>query len=461
MNLAIVQPMADARAASRPYRDEVAVLAAALRQEGHGVSLVRVGPAEEADLAAAMAESRPDLVLMYVEGLAADAAVRAAGVVASVRGTPLIAFGPHARMCPNPCLSLPGAEAVAVGPADFTVPAYLERRGRTVDSLRAPGLWVQCETGTMRNPLPAPPASLVAQPMPARDLYLSDQVLDSAGFAPITVARGGETGPAATATVHGAPGSAGWPARHRPVDAVLDEMARVADEQLDLVGWRIGNARWMASPQWLAEFADRYQKQVRLPIRTTLHAPDVKDQGAALLARIGCEEAVVPIGSASHLIRNDVLGMDVPEGAIVMAFTALRCAGIRTVARVEVGAPYETSITLDETAALLGRLEVDRVEAVLHYPEPGSGVEKIAKENGWLVPDPTAAHLAGRPAVVPPSLSADAIVTACELMPYIVLRPRIVPLLRWARRVKIGRRGTAYDLLVKPFLAPPMRRKKR
>ena len=169
MNLAIVQPMADARAASRPYRDEVAVLAAALRQEGHGVSLVRVGPAEETDLAAAMAESRPDLVLMYVEGLAADAAVRAAGVVASVRGTPLIAFGPHARLCPNPCLSLPGAEAVAVGPADFTVPAYLERRGRTVDSLRAPGLWVQCETGTMRNPLPAPPASLVAQPMPARD----------------------------------------------------------------------------------------------------------------------------------------------------------------------------------------------------------------------------------------------------------------------------------------------------
>ena len=153
--------------------------------------------------------------------------------------------------------------------------------------------------------------------------------------------------------------------------------------------------------------------------------------------------------------------MNVPEGTVVRAFSALRRAGLRTVARVEFGAPYETGVTLDETTALLGRLEPDRVEATLHYPAPGSDAERIARENGWLAPDPAAAHRAGRPAVISPSLPADAVAAACELLPYLVNRPRMVPLLRLARRVRIGRYGTVYDLVLKPFLAPPVRPKKR
>ena len=462
MNLVILQPVADARAAERAYRDEIAVLAAALRQCGHTVSLAVVTPDGETDVAATMAEVRPDLVLVHIEALAADVAARAAGAVASALGAPLIPFGPHARLCPDRCLSLPGAEAVAVGPADAVVPAYIEARASSVDSLRTPGFWVKCETGVMQNPPPPPPDDLAAAPSPARDLYRSEQTLDSAGFAPVTVARGGEARAAGRGEPQAParPAAAAWPVRHRPVDACIAEMRRVAETQLDLGGWRVGNERWTSSPAWLSDFADRYHKKIGLPIRTTLHAPDVKDKAASLLAHAGCEEVTVPVGSASNLIRNEVLGMDAPEGAVVKAFSALRRAGIRTVARVQVGAPYETHVTLDETTALLGRLEPDRIEAVLHYPAPGSEAERIARENGWLVPDPAAAHLAGRPAVVLPSFPADDLATACELLPYVVHRPQIVPLLRLARRVRIGRCGTAYDLLLKPFLVPPVRRKK-
>ncbi len=463
MNIVILQPVADAPAAARAYRNETAVLAASLRRCGHTVSLAVVTAADEIDLASAMAEVRPDVVLIHIEAPAADLAARAAGTVASALGAPLIPFGPHARLCPNRCLSLPGAEAVAVGPADATIPAYLEARATRVDSLRTPGLWVKCETGVMRNAPPPPPDDLSGAASPARDLYLSEQMLDSAGFAPVTVACGGEARAAGRAAPDGPapPATGAWPVRHRPVDACLEEMRRVAEEQLDLGGWRVGNTRWVSSPAWLAEFANRYRKQIRLPIRTTLHAPDVKNKAASLLAHAGCEEVTIPVGSASNLIRNDVLGMNVPEGTVVRAFSALRRAGLRTVARVEIGAPYETSVTLDETTALLGRLEPDRVEATLHYPAPGSDAEQIARENGWLAPDPAAAHLAGRPAVVSPSLPADAIAAACELLPYLVNRPRIVPLLRLARRVRIGRYGTVYDLVLKPFLAPPVRPKKR
>jgi radical SAM superfamily enzyme YgiQ (UPF0313 family) len=288
--------------------------------------------------------------------------------------------------------------------------------------------------------------------------------VDAAGFAAVRAARGGEGGrTAAEGAVPPAqaawPPSAAWPVLHRPVDAVIDEMLKLADEQLDLGGFRIGNDRWASSPPWLAEFAEKCARCARMPIRTTLHAPDVTAEAASLLARAGCEEVRIQVGSGSALIRTDILGLNVTPEAAQAAFAALRRAGVRGVACAELGAPYETPASLEQTVEFLRRLDPDRVEATLHYPAPGTASHKAALENGWLVPDPAAAHLAGRPAVVLPRLAAEDLVTACEVLPYAIVRPAIASLIRLARRVKIGSRGTAYECLVKPFLAPPVRRR--
>jgi len=464
MDLAILHPVPAADYAARAYRDEAALLGACLQRDGHTVGLTVCTPEESDVLASAMADARPDLVLMYVEGLAADASARTAGTVASALGAPLVVFGPHARRCPDACLSLPGAEAVAVADAPRVVPAYLQGRGARVDSIRAAGMWVTCETGVMRNPAPPPPESLADEPLPLRWLYDSEQTLDAAGYAPIVAARGGEdAAPAgAEAGAAGMPAPAGgpapWPVRHRPLDAILQEMRDVADEQLDLGGWRIGNTRWASDADWLAGFAGRYPREVRLPLRTTLHPADVTAETAGLLARADADEVTLPLGSASHLIRTEALGLDVTRGQVAAAVAHLREAGVRTAVRVDVGAPYETPVTIDETVALLREIDPDRVQARLHWPEPGSPAETVAREHGWLAPDPSAAYLAGEPTVRPPSLPVEDILEARDLVPYRVLRPGIVPLLRLSRRVTIPWKGTVWTQVVQPLLAPPLRK---
>jgi len=462
MNLTIIQPAADLRPGGSPYRDEVAMLGAALRRGGHQVTLTLLDRCDDAFLSAAVAYARPDLVLLYVEPLVADLAVRIAGALGAIHGGPLVPFGPHAALRPDECLSLTGAEAVATGPADVTIPAYVASRLSSLDHLRTPGLWVKCETGVMRNP-PAPPPSGDDVPVPARDLYPFEKIVDAAGFIQVTVSRGGEAGMAAQAAGPQTPwpASASWPVLHRPVGAVLGEMLQVADEHFDLTGFRIGNERWLSRPEWVAEFADRYSREVALPLLARLYAPDVTPEAATILARTGCEEARLPIGSGSALIRNDVLGLAVTDAAAEAAFAALRRAGVRTVACVEVGAPYETPASIDQTVEFLRRLDPDGIEAVLHYPVPGSTSERIALENGWLVPDPASAWRSGRPAVALPRLAADDLVTLCETLPYEVLRPRIAPLIRLARRVRIGKLGTLYELALRPLLVPPTRRKRR
>ena len=464
MDLAILHPVPAPEYTARAYRDEAALLGACLHRDGHTVGLAVRTPEESDVLAAEMAETRPDLVLMYVEGLAADASVRTAGAVASSLGAPLVVFGPYARRCPDACLSLPGAEAVAVDDASRTVPAYLAARDARLDSIRSAGMWVTCETGVMRNAAPPPPESLADEPLPLRGLYDSEQTLDAAGYAPIVAARGGEDAGARPVTAEVAtmpmpPGGRGpWPLLHRPLDAIVQEMREVADAQLDLGGWRIGHTRWAADADWLAGFAGRYPREVRLPFRTTLHAGDVTAETAGLLARAGADEVLLPLGSASHLIRTEALGIDVTSEEVSAAVAYLRQAGIRTAVRVDVGAPYETPVTLDETVTLLREIDPDRVVARLHWPEPGTPADTIAREHGWLAPDPPAAYLAGEPAVRPPSLSVEAILEARDLLPYRVLRPGIVPLLRLSRRVRIPWKGTAWAHVVRPLLAPPVRK---
>lgn len=171
MRLAILQPVTDEQSRRCPYRDDVATLGAALRARHHAVTLIVLDACDEPTLQSLMASVRPERVLIYVDSLAADLAFRIAGVLDQVHGAPLIAFGPHASLCPDNCLSMRGSEAVAVGPADLSIPRYLALR-ISLDHLRAAGLWVKCETGVMRNPPGPAPESLAGEPPPARPVRL-------------------------------------------------------------------------------------------------------------------------------------------------------------------------------------------------------------------------------------------------------------------------------------------------
>jgi len=462
MRVLLVQSAADLDAQRNPYRHEVALLGAVLRARGHDASLLLLASCDEAALDAALTGAAPDAVAIYVESLSADLARRIADSLARITGAQLLLFGPHPARCPDDCLSMSGVQAVAISPADLAIPAYLDAPHEGLEHLKTPGLWIKCESGIMRNAPARPPESLTDEPPPARDLYLSDLVLDSGGYAEVCVARGGETtGTPSSPTGPPPQPAAPWPVIHRPLRAILQEMFNLAEEHLDMAGFRITNPRWASAPEWLAKFADAYAARLGLPFRTVLAPRDVTDAVAPLLARAGCEEVLIEVGSGSTLIRNDILGLEVSAVNLVAAFAALGRAGIRSAARVEIGAPYETPASLDETLLMLNRLAPDRVEAVLHFPAPGTRAYAAARENGWLVGDPAAAYRAGRPALALPALSEDDLITARETVPYAVHRPRAAALIRLARRAKIGKGRTLFELVLKPFLGPPARPRAR
>ncbi len=461
MRLLLVQPTVSQAGQPGVYRHEVASLGGQLLHEGHTVRLRVVRRPEEVASAPADADRAPATVLVYVEPPAVDLAFRVTEALHAAWPSALVLFGPHAVRCPDECLSRPGVEAVAVARAEFCVPRYLAAPEAGTERLQGRGLWVNADTGVMRNPPPEPPANLADLPWPARELYGREPVLDAAGLAYVRVAAGGDVPTRGSRNIPEPLARDAWPVLHRPIDAVLREMTSLAAKQLDLGGFRIGNHRWPASFEWVQTFARRYPQEVRLPLRTTLDPRDLDAETARFLAAAGVEQAEIDVGSGSTLIRHDILRRETTPEQLEGAFAALAEAGIRSVARIEIGAPYETPLTLGETLELLRRLDPDLVEARLHFPAPGTASWEAARENGWLVPDPAAAHLAGRPSLALPALPPDALVTACRALPYAVHRPKTATLVRLARRIPMGGGQTAYERVLGPLLGPAVRRKQR
>jgi radical SAM superfamily enzyme YgiQ (UPF0313 family) len=69
---------------------------------------------------------------------------------------------------------------------------------------------------------------------------------------------------------------------------------------------------------------------------------------------------------------------------MIEAVGALRDAGLRVAARVFVGNPYESEVTIEKTLALVRRARPDEVHPAVYYPTPGTRAAETCADNGWI-----------------------------------------------------------------------------
>ncbi|NIA22492.1 MAG: hypothetical protein GWP05_11145, partial [Anaerolineaceae bacterium] len=169
-----------------------------------------------------------------------------------------------------------------------------------------------------------------------------------------------------------------------------------------------------------------------------------------LLKQAGCYEVELEVLSGSDFIRNDIFNLDLSDRQIIRAFAACREAGLKTRAMVQIGLPYDTVVTIEQTGKLLRRAGTDAVEVQVYYPLPGTKAYELCHENGWLSGRDAAAHFAGQSTLDMPGLDASTIKRYTTLLPHLVRHPKAWPALMKLERIHLGRRSLAD--LVAPLL---------
>ena len=454
MRILILQPVPPKGSdAGAVYVDDVARLGARLRECGHEPSLMLFSRYDEEALRLKIADVRPEHIVVYLESFYVNLVRRLTEHLCGRYYLPIIIGGPHATVAPHEALSLMGVEGVVLCEWDRAVPNYLEARRLGPDYINTEGFWFRSEAGIVRNRIAEPETGEEMVVIPDRSLYSADQVLDSRGLAGIQATRGCHfyCAHCQMDLAAGLYEERSLPAlRRRPVEALVKEVEHLRTTYPLMRGLRLVGCTFPLDEDYLRQFAKAFSGPMRLPFTTRAKTSELTAETAKLLKQAGCYEIELEVLSGSDFIRNEIFNLDLSNQQVTRAFGACREAGLKTRAMVQVGLPYDTVVTIEQTGKLLRRAGADAVEVQVYYPLPGTKAYELCHENGWLSGRDASAYFDGQSVLDMPGLDAQTIKRYATLLPHMVRHPKAWPTLMKLERIRLGRRSLAD--LVAPLL---------
>jgi len=395
MQVLIVQFVDPRRSDPQPkFSHCLGVLASMLDGQGIAASLLTVGSCQPARLHDAIIASRPRWALANLGPHTVTTARRTVAEIAQRFSLPVAVFGQFATALPQRAISMPGVRAAAIGEYEHTLVEFLAaiRDGLdpandvTSEGDRIEGLWLKTADGLVRGPTRRLHENLDDLPFPARDLFDHARIVDATGEASFQAARGCPMwcGYCLNDSYLDLYEGGGQCVRRRSVENLLDEIEQVRARWNGIREISFRDHSFAMNEKWLARFAEQYPRRCGLPFRCHVRLKSVTSATAAQLAEAGCRWVHTVIGSGSRLIREEVQAIHAAERQMVEAVRDLRDAGLRVAARVFVGNPYESEVTVENTLALVRKAGPDEVHPVVYYPTPGTRAAEICADNGWI-----------------------------------------------------------------------------
>jgi len=428
------------------FRHEMGRLAAMLKDEGFGCTLVAMNGHRPDLLHRAVIEHRPQYILVELRPCSVTAARRTIVAIAERYCLPVAVFGPFATCKPARSVSIPGTRAVI--PGEYVRPCVelmrAARDGADADGIA--GTWVNTEDGLIKSDLPPLEEDLDAQPFPDRELFDYGRQVELTGEVEFKTSRGCPMWCAYCVNdwymdLYAGKGEF---VRRRSPGNVLEEIARTVSRYDGAQQVVFRDHCFATDEEWLGEFTSAYPHRCALPFSCHVRLESVTRRMAAMLSAGNCRQVHTHVGSGSRFIREEILSIHLSDRQIVGACRALKRAGMHIAAEVFVGSPYESEITIEETLSLLRRCDVDEVHPKVFYPIPGTRAAELCAENGWVSGRGEENYWKSQSVLDMPALSPQEINAIAARLPSLVRRSRRTTLRSLLDRLsRVPRRGPA------------------
>lgn len=362
------------------------VLAAMLKADGFEPALSSLGGYRPDQLHKAIISHRPQYILAEIGLHSIAPARRTITDIAGRFALPVVVCGKYATCKPAEAISTTGTRAVLLGEYEQAGLAFFRAVRDGGDPGAQEGLWFKSESGLAKGAVGELVEDLDSLPAPDRELFDYQRIVDASGEAQFEVARGCQLwcGTCINDLYMDLYDGKGTFCRRRSVSNVLDEIEAVLDRYCGVRRIRFSDPNFAADLDWLRRFADEYPRRFSLAFHCHVQLRNVTDEVASLLAAGGCKWVHTYIGSGSRFIREEIQSMHIDDDQIIAACRSLRSAGMELSGEVDVGLPYESAITFEDTVRLLRRAKVDCVLPRVYYPTPGTRAAERCRENGWI-----------------------------------------------------------------------------
>ncbi len=172
--------------------------------------------------------------------------------------------------------------------------------------------------------------------------------------------------------------------RQRSVDHVIEEVRWVhAHYPLEFVVFV--DDTFVLSEAWLAEFAEKYPRQIGLPFFCNTRANLVTAEQVRLLKEAGCHCVSMGIETGSDRIRNELLKRRMSQEQILEAARLIHEGGLHLTTTNMIGLPTSTLADDFETLELNIQARPSYAHVFIFQPYPRTELGEFTREHGWMV----------------------------------------------------------------------------
>ncbi len=171
--------------------------------------------------------------------------------------------------------------------------------------------------------------------------------------------------------------------RIRSVDNVIHECRELRD-RYDAKMIHFFDDIFPFESSWIKEFSRRYPLEVGLPFITNTSFNVCSDTYISNLAKSGCKTLLIGVETGNEYFREHILLRKMKNRDMISAAKRIHQYGIKIYTQNLIGLPYG-SLELDlETLRLNIILRADYAGAYLTQPYPGTRIEEIARNGGFI-----------------------------------------------------------------------------
>jgi radical SAM superfamily enzyme YgiQ (UPF0313 family) len=172
--------------------------------------------------------------------------------------------------------------------------------------------------------------------------------------------------------------------RQQSVDYVVEDIRWVRDRYpLEFVVFV--DDTFVLSNEWLAEFAEKYPREIGLPFFCNTRANLVTEEQVRLLKEAGCHSVSMGIEAGNDRLRNGLLKRRMSKEQILEASHLIRQGGLHLTTTNMIGLPTSTLEDDYETLALNIQARPAYAHVFIFQPYPRTELGEFTREHGWMV----------------------------------------------------------------------------
>lgn len=367
----------------------VPILSAMAKGAGHGVALAVLDQGVQKAIAAVRSFD-PDILAYSISSFNADKYF-AINALLKPHSRALSVFGgAHPTFFPE-CIERQGVDAVCIGEGDHAFVQFLDTLGSEA-VYGTPNFWLKRPDGAIvRNPVGRLEEDLDALPFPDRELLFQHSFL--LRNLPIRLFFAGRGCPfnctyCFNHQLHRLYRGKGRILRTKSVGYLLREVKDIT-QRLPTRFIRFQDDIFGLDQDWLAEFAERYPREVGIPFSCQTRPNVVTPEFCQRLKAAGCHSLALGLEAGSERIRREVLGRKMSDQQIASALHAAKSSGLKIKGLNILGNPGETLEDIRKTLRMNQDGRVDFAEATICQPYPGTRLNQYCQEHGYLTGENT------------------------------------------------------------------------